>query len=63
MLTSIISLFRLLAYRTVRSEPHVRYVISESEYVVNEEQDSNTLERHKYIEFLFEGESYKYTYD
>ncbi len=52
-----------LAYRTVRSDPHVRHVISESEYVVNEEQDSNTLEMHKYIEFVFEGESYKYIYD
>lgn len=52
-----------LAYRTVRSDPHVRYVISESEYVVNEEQDSNTLEMHKYIEFVFEGKSYKFAYD
>ncbi len=52
-----------LAYRTVCAEPHVRYVISKYEYVVNEERDSNTLEIHKYIEFVCEGKSYKYAYD
>ena len=53
----------IMAYRTVRTEPHVRYVISCFEYVVNEEQDLSTLETHKYIEFVFEGKSYKYSYD
>ena len=53
----------VLAYRTTRAEPHLRHVISESEYVVEEKQDSNTNEVYKYIEFVFEGKSYKFAYD
>ena len=53
----------ILAYRTTRAEPHLRHVISEHEYVVNEKQDSSTEEVCKYIEFVFEGKSYEFAYD
>lgn len=53
----------VLAYRTTRAEPHLRHVISESEYVVKEKLDSNTDEVCKYIEFVFEGQSYEFAYD
>ncbi len=53
----------VLAYRATRAEPHLRHVISESEYVVKEKQDSNTDEVYKYIEFIFEGQSYEFAYD
>lgn len=52
-----------LAYRTTRAEPHLRHVISESEYVVKEKQDSNTDEVYKCIEFVFDGQSYEFAYD
>ena len=52
-----------LTYRTVRTEPHVRYVISQTEYIIEEKKDLNTLEVHKYIEFVFEGKSHQYAYD
>jgi hypothetical protein len=60
----IITIFMsVLAYRSFRAEPHLRHVISESEYVVKEKRDSNTDEVYKYIEFVFEGKSYEFAYD
>ncbi len=53
----------VLAYRTTRIEPHLRHVIGKTEYVVNERKDSNTEEVCKYIEFVFEGQSYEFIYD
>ena len=63
IILSITVFMCVLAYRTTRAEPHLRHVISEAEYVVEEKQDSNTNEVNKYIEFVFEGKSYKFAYD
>ena len=63
IILSITIYMSVFAYRTVRAEPHLRYVLDQTEYTIIEKQDSNTDETHKYIEFVFEGESYVFPYD